>query len=100
MKLRRAAISSSGDAEQYLDAGDRHFSHIVNPITGSAATGRRGVTVIAPNGMTADALATAVKVLGAARGLPVVDDTEGAAALVVEDTPEGPRLSRSKRWPR
>ncbi len=100
VKLRRAAISSSGDAEQYLDAGDRHFSHIVNPITGSAATGRRGVTVMAPNGMTADALATAVKVLGAARGLQVVDDTEGAAALVVEDTPEGPRLSRSKRWPR
>ena len=68
-----------------------HFSHIVDPITGSAATGRRGVTVIAPSGMTADALATAVKVLGAARGLPVVDSTEGAAALVIEETPEGSR---------
>ena len=58
------------------------------------------MTVIAPTGMTADALATAVKVLGAARGLPVVDGMEGAAALVVEDTPAGPRQDRSKRWPR
>lgn len=100
VRLQRAAISSSGDAEQYLEAGGEHFSHIVNPITGSAATGKRGVTVIAPTGMTADALATAVKVLGAARGLPVVDGMEGAAALVVEDTPAGPREYRSKRWPR
>jgi FAD:protein FMN transferase len=100
VRLRLAGISSSGDAEQYLDAGGQHFSHIVNPITGSAATGARGVTVIAPNGMTADALATAVKVLGATRGLPVVDGIEGAAALVVEETPEGPRQYRSKRWPR
>jgi len=99
-RLRFSAVSSSGDAEQFLDAGGEHFSHIVNPITGSAATGRRGVTVLAPNGMTADALATAVKVLGAARGLKIVDGIEGAGALVVEDTPEGVREYRSKRWPR
>ena len=99
LRLRRAAISTSGDAEQYLDAAGQHFSHIVDPITGSAATGARGVTVIAPNGMTADALATAVKVLGADRGLPVVDGFEGAAAVVVEDTPEGARVYKSKRWP-
>jgi thiamine biosynthesis lipoprotein len=100
VRLRIAAISSSGDAEQYLDAGGDHYSHVLDPITGSAATGRRGVTVIAPNAMTADALATAVKALGPARGLPVVDGMEGVAALVVEDTPEGPREYRSKRWPR
>ena len=99
LRLRFAAISSSGDAEQFLDAGGKHFSHIVNPITGSAATGRRGVTVMAPNGMTADALATAVKVLGATRGLVAVDRIEGAAALVVEETPQGVREYRSKRWP-
>lgn len=97
--LQRAAISTSGDAEQYLDAGGRHYSHIVDPITGSAASERRGVTVIAPNGMTADALATAVKLLGAARGLPIVEDTAGAAALVVDETASGTRQHLSKRWP-
>jgi thiamine biosynthesis lipoprotein len=98
--LRQAAISTSGDAEQYLEWGGEHYSHILQPATGSAVTGRRAVTVIARSGMTADALATAVKVLGAARGLPLVDDTPGAAGLVVEDTPSGPQQSVSKRWNR
>ena len=100
VRLRRAAISTSGDAEQYLEWGGEHHSHIVQPATGSAVSGRRAVTVIAPRGMTADALATAVKVLGAARGLPLVDDTPGAAGLVVEDTPSGPQQSFSTRWNR
>lgn len=98
--LQRAAISTSGDAEQYLDAAGTRYSHIVDPVTGSAATGQRGVTVIGPDAMTADALATAVKVLGVERGLPVVEDTEGAAALVVEETDGGIRRFPSKRWPR
>jgi homoserine O-acetyltransferase len=97
--LQRAGISTSGDAEQYLDAGGKHYSHIIDPITGSAASERRGVTVIAPNGMTADALATAVKLLGATRGLPIVEDTAGAAALVVDETTGGTRQYLSKRWP-
>jgi thiamine biosynthesis lipoprotein len=100
VRLRQAAISTSGDAEQYLEWGGEQYSHIVEPATGSAVTGRRAVTVIAATGMTADALATAVKVLGAAQGLPLVDDTPGAAGLVVEDTPSGPQQSFSKRWNR
>lgn len=97
--LRRGAISSSGDTEQFLDVGGRHYSHIVNPTTGRAETGRRGVTVMAPSGMTADALATAVKVLGAERGFQVVEKFSGAAALVVEGVGEGQRVFRSQRWP-
>lgn len=96
--LSRGAISSSGDTEQFLDVADRHYSHIVNPATGSAETGRRGVTVMAPNGLTADALATALKVLGAARGLPIVDRIDGAAALVIELTAAGRQEHRSRRW--
>jgi thiamine biosynthesis lipoprotein len=98
--LQRAAISTSGDAEQYLDAAGTRYSHIVDPVTGSAATGRRGVTVIGPNAITADALATAIKVLGPERGLPIVEDTEGAAALVVDETNAGIRQFLSTRWPR
>lgn len=96
--LRNAAVSTSGDAEQYLEhAGVRH-SHVLDPSTGAATTGRRGVTVIAKDGMTADALSTAVNVMGAERGLPLVDEHEGAGALIVEITPKGVREARSQRW--
>ena len=41
------------------------------------------VTVVAPDGATADALDTAVYVLGPERGLPLVESTPGASALIV-----------------
>lgn len=96
--LRNAAISTSGDAEQYLLVEGVRHSHVLDPSSGSPRTGRRGVTVVAPDGMTADALSTAVNVLGAARGLPVVEDFEGAAALVVEGSGHGVTRYASRRW--
>jgi thiamine biosynthesis lipoprotein ApbE len=48
--------------------------------------------------MTADALATAVSVLGNRRGLALIDATPGAAALIVEQTQQNRREYRSTRW--
>jgi thiamine biosynthesis lipoprotein len=45
------------------------YSHIVDPRTGVPLTVRAGASVIAGDGMTADALATAMTVLGPERGL-------------------------------
>jgi thiamine biosynthesis lipoprotein len=96
--LRNAGISTSGDAEQFLErAGVRH-SHVVDPASGSARTGRRGITVVAPTTTESDGLSTAVGVLGAERGLRLVDQTPGAAALFVELTPSGVVTSQSRRW--
>jgi thiamine biosynthesis lipoprotein len=96
--LRNAGISTSGDAEQFLErAGARH-SHVVDPSTGSAQSGRRGVTVVAPTATLSDALSTAAGVMGPDRGLRLIDDTPAAAALFVELTPSGVVTSRSRRW--
>jgi len=78
--LRDAAVSTSGDAEQWVEVGGVRYSHIVDPRTGAALTGRRSVTVIAPAGTLSDGLATAVSVLGPARGLALVAQTPGASA--------------------
>ncbi len=96
--LRRAAVSTSGDAEQHLDVDGARYSHIVDPATGNARTGRRAVTVVATDPMTADALATSVKLLGPDRGLALVEETPGAAALLVEDAAAGRREYRTTRW--
>jgi len=66
--LVNAAISASGDTEQFVEIGGRRYSHIVDPRTGLGLTERIGVTVVAPNGMTSDGLSTAISVLGAAKG--------------------------------
>jgi thiamine biosynthesis lipoprotein len=98
LTLRHGAVSTSGDAEQYVEIEGTRYSHIVTPRTGGALEGRRGVTVRAADGMNADALATAVSVLGIARGLALIDATPHAAALIIESTPTGIRESRSQRW--
>jgi thiamine biosynthesis lipoprotein len=82
--LVNAAISTSGDAEQFVEIGGRRYSHIVDPRTGLGSTTRALATVIAPRGAIADALATALAVVGA----------EGAAALL-ERSPESMGVVRS-----
>lgn len=98
LTIRHAAVSTSGDAEQYVERNGTRYSHILTPRTGRALEGRSGVTVRAPDGLTADALATAVSVLGPERGLLVVDATPGAAALFLARSAHGIREYRSSRW--
>ena len=47
------------------------------------------MTVVAPDGATADSLDTAAYVLGPERGLALVEETPGASALIVRSTPAG-----------
>lgn len=96
--LRNAAISTSGDAEQYLLVEGVRHSHVVDPSNASPRTGRRGVTVVAPDGITADALSTALNVLGAERGLALVEEFDDAAALFVETSGQAVTRSASRRW--
>jgi len=67
--LHDRGISTSGDTEQFVEAGGVRYSHIIDPATGMGLTTRIEVTVIAHDGMTADAMATAISVLGRERGL-------------------------------
>ncbi len=57
--LRDAALSTSGNYENYFVAGGRRYSHILNPRTGLPVEGIAACTVIAPTCMESDAWATA-----------------------------------------
>jgi FAD:protein FMN transferase len=96
--LSEAAVSTSGDAEQFVEIGGKRYSHIVDPKTGIGLIGHRSVTVVAPKGIISDSLATALCVMGPARGLAIVDSLKERAALFVETTGDGVRTFRSKRW--
>lgn len=69
--LRNRAISSSGDTEQYVEIGGKRYSHIVDPRTGLGLTTRVAATVIAPDGLTSDSLATTACVMDEKRFKPI-----------------------------
>ncbi len=97
--LRNAAVSTSGDAEQFFEANGVRYSHIIDPRTGHALEGRSSVTVIAPNGTTSDSLATAVSVMSPESGLLLVEATSGTAARITLMDKDGrAQVFRSARW--
>jgi thiamine biosynthesis lipoprotein len=80
--LAGAGISTSGDAEQWVDIGGVRYSHILDPRTGQPLTGERVVTVVARDATTSDMLATTASVLGPTAGAALVAETPGASALI------------------
>jgi thiamine biosynthesis lipoprotein len=67
LELANGAVSTSGDDEQHLDLNGRRYSHIVDPTTGEPLADSFPVTVTARRGIDADALATALSVMGQER---------------------------------
>ena len=61
--LYNKAVTTSGDAYQYIEHNGKRYSHIIDPRTGYGVTFQRNVTVIASDGTTADWLATACSIL-------------------------------------
>jgi FAD:protein FMN transferase len=81
--LRFRALATSGDLFQRLEIGGQRYSHIVDPRTGMGLTDHSLVTVIARDCTTADSLATAVSVLGAANGLALLESVRGAQGQMI-----------------
>jgi thiamine biosynthesis lipoprotein len=98
LALSNAAVSTSGDLHQYVEIGGKRYSHIIDPKTGLGLVGRRSVSIIAPKGMTADAWATAICVLGPERGLKIVEAQKGMAGLLVFETDLGVVTTSSRNF--
>jgi thiamine biosynthesis lipoprotein len=82
VRLSHRAVTTSGDAWQFVELAGRRYSHIVDPRTGLGLSTRSSVTILADDCLTADSLATAVCVLGPQAGLALVEQTPGAAAFI------------------
>jgi thiamine biosynthesis lipoprotein len=98
--LKDAAVSTSGDAEQYVEIGGKRYSHIVDPRTGIGLVGRMSVTVVARRGIMSDSLTKVVAVLGPERGFAILEGFDGVASLVVRKTDKGLEAVASKRFHR
>jgi thiamine biosynthesis lipoprotein len=85
LKLKDKAVSTSGDYEQYFIRGKKRYSHIFNPKTGyPAESDIISVTVVASDGLTADALATSIFVLGKEKGKELIKKFPDVKVKIIE----------------
>ncbi|MGE4197218.1 MAG: FAD:protein FMN transferase [Phycisphaerales bacterium] len=62
--LCNAAVSTSGDSQQFIEIAGERYSHILDPRTGLGVRGGVMCTIMAPRGELSDSLASAVCVSG------------------------------------
>ena len=78
------AVATSGDYRNFLEAGDRRYSHTIDPRTGAPVRHElASVTVLAPTAMSADGLATLLNVLGPVAGLEFSEQHSVAALFII-----------------
>ncbi|MDZ4260941.1 MAG: FAD:protein FMN transferase [Pseudomonadota bacterium] len=94
LPLEDVAVSTSGDYERYFidDKGER-VHHIINPRTGKSTNGINSVTIIGPLGFDTDPLSTSVFVMGAEKGMALINRLPGFDAVIISS--EG-KVSYSK----
>ena len=85
IELDDVGIATSGDYRNYFEQAGRRYSHTIDPTTGRPVThGLASVTVADPSTMRADALATALMVLGPEAGYRFAEEHELAAFFIIK----------------
>ena len=90
VELDGRALATSGDYRNFALGDDGiKFNHILDPRSGSpTTTSLASVSVTAPDCATADAIATALFVMGTEEGLAWVEAHPGIEAAFIEHTPD------------
>ncbi len=86
LPLQDTSISTSGDYERYFERDGVRHHHLIDPKTGTSPRALHSVTILAADGLTAEALSKCVFVMGLARGMRLVQSQPGADAVVVDAT--------------
>lgn len=84
IKLDGTSVATSGDYEQYFEQDGIRYHHVLNPKTGYPSTGLQSVTIINKKNAFADALATAVFVMGKNEGMILVERLNDTEAMIID----------------
>ncbi|MEK6600160.1 MAG: FAD:protein FMN transferase [Deltaproteobacteria bacterium] len=83
IKISNAAIASSGDYERFFIKDGKRYHHIMDPSTGFPADKSMAVTIAAKNPTFADALSTAVFVMGPIDGMKLIEGLPDVEGLII-----------------
>lgn len=82
------SVSTSGDYERFFIVDGVRYHHILDPRTGMPSQGLRSATVLHADATLADAMSTALMVLGGERGMALVEQDPSLEAVLVTQTGE------------
>ena len=84
LQITNTAVATSGDYRNYFVSHDSLYSHTMDPRLGRPIVNHvASATVIAPNCTLADAMATALMVMGPEKGLKWVEAQKGIEAMLI-----------------
>jgi thiamine biosynthesis lipoprotein len=93
VELSNQALATSGDYRNFFEVDGIRYSHVIDPRTGyPVSNGVVSVSIVADNCTLADGLATAVMVMGAEKGLELLDRLIGVEGLIVVAKNDGTLL--------
>ena len=95
LKLTDAAVATSGHYRRFTLIKGKKYSHIIDTETGSGSDGLASVTIISKNATEADALATAVSVMGREKGLALIETIPQTEAILISSAPNFERIQTS-----
>lgn len=97
LKLKNKAVATSGDYEQFFALKGKKFCHIINPQTGYPVDSAIiQVTVVAETCIDADALATALMVMGKEKGIELIEKLANTEVVIIEEKEEKLDISYTK----
>lgn len=82
LTVGRGGVATTRDDALYFERDGIRFHTILDPRSGSPATGCISVTVVAKTAMDADALATGVFILGPDEGMQLVESLKNTEAVI------------------
>ncbi len=89
LEMKDMAIATSGDYRNYFQVGERRYSHIIDPRSGYPVNHQLvSVSVLHPRCAEADALATALTVMGAEEGMVWAEARQLAVLFMVQSGSE------------
>ena len=94
LRVRDVSVATSGASERWVEVDGERLGHVIDPRDGRPVAAWGSVTVASADALVADALATALFVLGPDAALAWARGRDDVGVLVAEDRGGRPRL----RW--
>lgn len=85
LPIKEGAVVTSGNYEKYVSFNGTRYSHIIDPRSGYPSSGVISATVFAPSAELADALATAIFVMGAEVGIDRINQLPQIECVIIND---------------
>ncbi|MBI4379567.1 MAG: FAD:protein FMN transferase, partial [Nitrospinae bacterium] len=84
LSLKNLSVATSGDYRKYFISQGKRYHHILNPATGLPVEGVQNVTILAPLAIDADAISTAVFVMGKERGMALIEKLKDVEGIIID----------------